>query len=186
MVDCRRFLDQASGVLSQLLKMQHIELCAEDWEFHQLITDPEAAQLAALTSSSQLTLLGLTFNRMPAGAVQHMFGAGRQLQRLQHLNIQVYDATGWNLEPGDISCIVACCPNLRCKCRSNVGVDISVGRISTSELQQLRQLTALSTLSIRIPSWDTAAAAVLADMTGGCLAVYCYIYNHGGCRCFKL
>jgi hypothetical protein len=53
-----------------------------------------------------------------------------------------------------------------------------VGRISITELQQLQQLTALSTICIHSPSWDPATVAVLAGMTGGCMAVNCY--KHGG------
>jgi hypothetical protein len=199
--DCRSFLSRASGVLSQLQSLQHIRLCtAVDGLYDDQLADvdPEAVQLAAVTSSSQLTSLDLTCRRVPAGTVQHMFPAGRQLQRLQDLSIeftagwQLAPGAGWELEPGDISCIVAGCPNLRCLVRSaGIGEFVGVGRISTSELQQLRQLTALSTLSIGKPRWDTAAAAVLADLTGGCMAVSCYMYSittkpcrHGGCCCF--
>jgi hypothetical protein len=188
--DCGSFLDRASGVLSQLQSLQHIDLhndSNEPHDDHLLDWDPEADQLAALASCSQLTTLKLGFRRWPAGAVQHLFSAGQQLQRLQGLSIaltaKLEPGAGWQLEPGDISCIVACCPNLRCLC-SRGGYwwsAVGVGRISTSELQQLRQLTALSTLSIASPRWVTQAAAVLADMTGGCMAVNCCMYSFGGC-----
>jgi hypothetical protein len=192
MGDCRSFLDRASGVLPQLQSLQHIELD----DLRREGTAPEAAHHAALTSSSQLTSLELLHWRWPVGAVQHMFPAGRQLQRLQKLCVPF--TAGWDLEPGDISCIVACCPNLRCLADDlfiSGSAFVDVGRISTTELQQLRQLTALSTLSIRSPCWDPAAAAVLADLTGGCMAVTFYMYSLGGgnalnwqvsCCCFML
>jgi hypothetical protein len=166
MGDCCSFLDRASGVLSQLQSLQHIQL----WPVgDQLSSDLEAAQLAALTSSSQLTALEFSCSEVPTGAVQHMFPAGRQLPRLHSFCIGDGSKAGWDLEPGDISRIVACCPNLRCLSRPYLGAAIGVGRISSSELQQLRQLTALTSLVIRSPSWDAAAGAVLADMTGGCM-----------------
>jgi hypothetical protein len=167
--DCRSFLDRASGVLSQLQSLQHVWLYTLGWVHdEQLSNDLEAAQLAALTSSSQLTALEFSCLEVPTGAVRHMFAAGRQLPRLQSLCIGYSSKYVWDLEPGDISCIVACCPNLQCLSRSHLGAAIGVGRISTSELQQLQQLTALTSLIIRSPSWDTAAAAVLAGLTGGC------------------
>jgi hypothetical protein len=166
-------------VLSQLQSLQDIRLrTAVDTLYNDQLpdVDPEAVQLAAVTSSSQLTLLDLTCRRVPAGAVQHMFPAGRQ--QLQTLSIkytagwELAPGVGWEVEPGDISRIVACCPNLQCLARlACTGEFVGVGCISTSELQQLRQLTALSTLSIGKPHWDTAAAAVLAGLTGGCMAL---------------
>jgi hypothetical protein len=177
--DCRSFLDRASGVLPQLQSLQHIQLHnPRSWGEDSLSSGaaPEAAHHAALTSSSQLTSLELGRWRWSAGAVQHMFPARHQLQRLQTLCVPF--TAGWDLEPGDISCIVACCPNLRCLAGDSYlreGAVVDVGRISTTELQQLRQLTALSTLSIGSPCWDTAAATELADLTGGCMAVTCYV-----------
>jgi hypothetical protein len=192
--DCRSFLSRASGMLSQQQSLQRIQLySASSWRNReqQRNWDPAAAQLAAVTSSSQLSSLELTCWRWPAGAVQHMFPAGRQLQRLQDLSIEftagweLAPGAGWELEPGDISCIVAGCPNLRCLFKAaGIGEFVGVGRISTSELQQLRQLTALSSLSIGKPRWDTAAAAVLADLTGGCMALA--FHERGGGCCFML
>jgi hypothetical protein len=111
--DCCSFLDSASGVITQLPSLQHIELKTDSQlQHHQLSWDPEAAHLAALTSSSQLTLLELSFWELPAGAVQQLFPAGRQLQRLQELYIGCRRRTvlDWNFEPGDISCIVDAAP----------------------------------------------------------------------------
>jgi hypothetical protein len=191
--DCGSFLDRASGVLSQLQSLQYMHLDNASNELlndHLLDWDPKAAQLVAMANCSQLTSLDLGFCRWPAGAVQHMFPAGRQLQRLQQLSIALTDdlepGAGWQLEPGDISCIVLCCPNLRCLC-SRGGYwwsAVRVGRISTTELQQLRKLTAMSTLRIASPRWGAAAAAVLAE-TGGCLAVSGCMYSLGGCIAFS-
>jgi hypothetical protein len=182
--DCRSFLASASGVLSQQQSLQHLELQPFEPAIDQLSSNPQAAQLWALTSSSQLTALQLGFWQVPAGAVQQLFPAGRQLQLPQQLSIG-YSAAGWELEPGDISSIVACCPSLRCLSAPGVGAAADVGRIATSELQQLRQLTALSTLSISSPSWDPAAAAVLAGMIGGCTAVSCCMYSCDGCSAIE-
>jgi hypothetical protein len=170
MGDCGLFLYFTAGAWSQLLRLQRIELLSFEPTSDQQSSDPQAARLWALTSSSQFTSIELGFWQLPAGAVQQLFPAERQLPRLQELIIGRSKA-GWELEPGDISSLVACCPNLRCLSRPNKGAAAGVGRISTSELQQLLQLTALSTFSTRIPSWGTAAVTVLADMTSGCMAV---------------
>jgi hypothetical protein len=74
------FLDRAAGMLSQLQSLQHIEMHIPYADNHHA----EAAQLAALASCSQLTSLVLSFWRPPAGAVQQLFPAGRQLQRCKN------------------------------------------------------------------------------------------------------
>jgi hypothetical protein len=67
-------------LLPQLQHLQQLQLdCLVHW--------PSPSSCASLTASSQLTALILMECRLPKGAVQHMFAAGRQLHQLQRIEV---------------------------------------------------------------------------------------------------
>jgi hypothetical protein len=98
--------------LNQLthLLMCHMPACG--------LGDPPAAAYSALTASSKLQHLDVSWCMLPAGALQHLFPAGRKLPHLQELDMAYVKQPG---ELGDIcaaapagSRLVSCCPGLRC------------------------------------------------------------------------
>jgi hypothetical protein len=186
-------------ILPQLQQLQHLELTQLLYlsSEGQHIWDPAdpvaaAASCAGFTASSQLTAPVLTDAGLPAGALQHMFPAGKQLPNLRRLAVfseelgsldgtryasirQDYTPAGIKalaqrdclaVEPGVLAQLAECCPNL-CELEMLWAAGSSSSS-SVSELLQLLQLTALIRLAVAGGGWDDAAArAVLAHMTGG-------------------
>jgi hypothetical protein len=101
--------ETATELLSQLQHLQQLTYLTLNG--HDLTRGtPPAAAFSALTASSKLQHLDIGFCKVPAGAWQHMFPAGRQLSCLQLLNI-----ASVRVPPvvADGRRIIACCPNLR-------------------------------------------------------------------------
>jgi hypothetical protein len=113
-----------------------------------------------------------------------MFAAGRQLPHLQKLEIaplngHTPDDDGGPeypsidspllLGPGDLPQLVACCPGLRELSLLWPNTDTEAG-YPCNELLVLRQLTALTMLSVAGPAWnDDIVKAVLGRMSGEAL-----------------
>lgn len=95
--------------------------------------NPPASAYAALTASSKLQYLNITNitnSRLPTGAWQHMFAAGRQLPQLRNLHIAgvVQAASGAHAPYTGGTALVRCCPGL-----TRLALDDS----SQSELQHM-------------------------------------------------
>jgi hypothetical protein len=72
--------------------------------------NPPAAAFSALTASSKLQHLNISFCTLPAGVWQHLFCAGRPLPQLQSLVTDRVTMDGSSATPG--SSLVSCCPGL--------------------------------------------------------------------------
>jgi hypothetical protein len=159
-----------------------------------------AANCVAITASTALSLLSLEHCRLPAGALQHMFPAGKQLPQLQLLAIHCIPAAlsdvDFSLESDtaavrscslainadDVAQLVACCPNLREL--STLWVDGSSSSFADAAqlsraLTSLTSLTGLTKLGVGGAAWDNAAAEeVVAHMPGegymcACIVLLC-------------
>jgi hypothetical protein len=169
-LDMESFLAQ----LPKLQQLQHLEL-------HDVQDEASAASYGALTSSSQLTALRMIDCSIPYGAAQHMFAAGRQLQQLQHLEVNASDAVHCQyalgtverrvmqshslvLGPGNLQRLVTCCPRL-----TQLALIWPDNNASSAadDLGLLLQLTGLTGLTIGGAHVDTLAARhVLKHLTG--------------------
>jgi hypothetical protein len=171
---------QLVEVLPQLQNLQWLQL-----ERVGLWESPSSC--ASLTASRQLTALVLIECGLPAGAVQHMFGAGQQLQQLQVLevappldmyevdyvqgtlehNASLLQPDSLQLGPGDLKKLASCCPRL-CSLRV-IWCDLpgpAEGE-AASEAVPLLQLTALTALRVAGQYWnDPVVEKALANMTG--------------------
>jgi hypothetical protein len=182
-------VDREQQLVEVLPQLQHLQ----DLQLEYLVHWPSPSSCASLTASSQMTALVLTECRLPAGAAQHMFAAGQQLQQLQHLEVIAAMDTRENerhqynpdlqitiehnsallrpdslkLGPGDLSKLASCCPRLRDL--SLIWCDVpGPGRGEAAlEAAPLLQLTALTSLEVAGQYWnDQAAEKVLKHMTG--------------------
>ena len=79
---------------------------------------PAAAAYAALTASSKLQYLEISYCQLPPGVWQHLFPSGRHLPNLQSLNISGVRRSGkdaWeDYAPAPEGRLVSCCPALQC------------------------------------------------------------------------
>jgi hypothetical protein len=84
-------------VLPSLQQLQHLSItgCQGSEE------ETEAAEYAALTSSSHLTALELHGCAIPAAAAQHLLAAGKQLPQLQCITIEEFGDVSSSGEIGD-------------------------------------------------------------------------------------
>jgi hypothetical protein len=153
--------------LQQLTSLQHLQLNLDN-----LDTETTAAQLfAALTASSRLTALILepdTCTPLPKGAVQHMFGSGKQLPQLHRLTITNYDDSEhpngwpddqWTIDGEDIYNIASCCPKLQ-------QLDIALNVNPDADLEGLLQLPkSCTSLTIGGAVFDNDAAEVVTQLT---------------------
>jgi hypothetical protein len=186
---------QLVQVLPQLQHLQQLRLQAlRHW--------PSPSSCASLTASSELTGLVLMECRLPAGAVQHMFAAGQQLQQLQQIEVVASDMDqddichlqqtltyiagilrpdSLNLGPGDLAKLASCCPRLREL--SVVWCDLSGPEQDGAavEAAPLLQLAALTKLGVAGRYWnDRVSEMVLARMTGGRNSSHCVHYRAAG------
>jgi hypothetical protein len=177
---------QLVEALPQLQHLQHLQL-------EYLVHWPSPSSCASLTASSQLTALVLRECRLPAGAVQHMFAAGQQLQQLQQLevvastdaqcdvdiefnsdlqitiehNARLLQPDSLNLGPGDLAKLASCCPGLRNLRLIWCDLPGPARGEAALEAAPLLQLTGLTALEVAGRYWnDQAAEKVLAHMTG--------------------
>jgi hypothetical protein len=104
--------------------------------------NPPAIAYAALTASSKLAHLDISWCRLPADAWKHMLSAGRQLPHLHYLSIENLDQpSGDEGIPPRGSSLVRCCPNLQ-------SLDLRDMRCSVQLLAALPRLTRLSSLRL--------------------------------------
>jgi hypothetical protein len=121
-------LDAATAFLEAVRGMRHLQHLAvvEAYDAEALygVSDEDVAFLraadpracAALTAASQLTCLEICCEYgqpLPAAALQHMFPAGTQLSRLQHLMVSAsdYEHAG-GIRSADLRSAVGACPAL--------------------------------------------------------------------------
>jgi hypothetical protein len=74
---------------------------------------PPAAAYSALTASSKLQHLDISWCKLPAGVWQHMFSADRQLPHLRHLNLSSIRQPLDSGHPGPGQLIASCCTGLQ-------------------------------------------------------------------------
>jgi hypothetical protein len=129
---------------------------------------------AAATASSQLTALQLNSGSLGGAAAQRIAAGELQTQQLLTMSddycnrilhtrdhFAVYGCTR-ELAPGDPPRLVDSCPGLQ-----HLSTVWASADVSTSELQPLLQLKAVTELRAAGDGWDdTAAEEVLAHMTG--------------------
>jgi hypothetical protein len=144
-------------LLSQLQHMQQLTYLSLDLTlcFHlpemyeeeegdgELQWGPPTSAYAALTASSKLQHLEISSCRMPVGAWQHVFPAGRQLPLLQELDISYveYATRGVPALGPEGNCLVSCCPGLRV-------LDVQCCEFSTQVQAALQGLSRLVSLNI--------------------------------------
>jgi hypothetical protein len=186
---------QLVQVLPQLQSLQQLQL-------EYLAHWPSPSNCASLTASSKLTALLLMECRLPAGAVQHMFAAGQQLQQLQRLEVIASEGTQENVDhwacndlqtslehnvsvlqpgslklgPGDLAKLVSCCPRF-CELKT-IWCDLPgpARGEAAGEAAPLLQLTALTALQVAGRYWnDAVVESVLANMTGEVNSSWCWL-----------
>jgi hypothetical protein len=107
---------QLLSQLQQLTQLEHLDLTNS---LNGDVSNPPAADFSALTASSKLQHLSLTHTMLPEGVWQHVFPAGRQLPRLQSLDLSFIEVPPTALLPAepatppDSSSLVSCCPSLQ-------------------------------------------------------------------------
>jgi hypothetical protein len=182
-------VQQLLEVVPKFSSLQSLRVCSEGGKAAALPAREFSRYSALLPPSTQhLTCLELSWYRgalLPAGSVQRMFAAGRQLPQLKQLLLGLPDDE-WMLsssdcEPDDMfdslqPCVgsedvrrlVSCCPALQQLWLAGVlrpGTDLS-------PLLQLQQLTCLVTCGTAVD--DVAAGSVLAKLRGLTrLQLYC-------------
>lgn len=162
------------AVLARLTDLR--ELVLQECYSWPVERDPE--HFSALTASPALERLDIwnSFGPvLPPGAVQHMFGPGRQLQGLTSLILETaeamyavdhpeeWDSLAWLscacISAADARCLAAACPALR-----RLGVCNSLTDFAAvEELLHLPQCC--GSLSVGGTAFDDAAASVVAQLT---------------------
>jgi hypothetical protein len=153
--------------LQQLTCLQHLQLNLDRLDTGT--TPPHV--FAALTASSHLTGLFLepkTRIPLPKGAIQHMFGAGKQLPLLRQLAIANHDDSSyfngwpddqWTIDGQDLYVIASACPALQL-------LDITLSVKPDAELDGLLQLPqSCTSLIVGGAAFDYYAAGVVARLT---------------------
>jgi hypothetical protein len=103
---------QLLSCLQPLQQLTHLNVGYSLTAFEE--SNPPASACAALTASSKLQHLDITSCRLPAGAWQHIFPAGKQLPQLQSLNVMgVRQPSGEYAQAPEGSRLVSCCPGLQ-------------------------------------------------------------------------
>jgi hypothetical protein len=156
----------AVGVAQLLSQLQHLQQLTHLTLACSLVTvdedNPPAAAYSALTASSTLQRLDVCGCTMPVGVWQHIFPAGRQLPRLQSLNVSsVRQPDGDQSAAPDGDRLVGCCPGLQ---------DLEM-RFLPCNAQQLAPLSRLSGLTALIlclsdGPWLGRATQYVGQLTG--------------------
>ena len=141
--------DDSAGVeelLSQLRHQQqltHLQLHSRALSLYR--DRLPAAAFSALTASTQLQHLNIGPSRLPAGALEHLFPAGRQLPNLLSLDISAGQllTRQWAAAPQG-SRLVSCCPGLQ-------SLNVRGLQCSAELLSALRGLHGLTQLQLTIP-----------------------------------
>jgi hypothetical protein len=147
--------------LQQLNQLTHLVMChwcACEAPFRG---DPPAAAFAAVTASSKLQDLDVSWCTLPAGALQHMFPADRTLPHLQELGMAyVKEAGGTCATAPAGSRLVSCCHGLRC-------LDVRGLQCSSVQLAPLQGLSGLQTLHLpQCGDEDVDGLQLVCQLTG--------------------
>lgn len=143
--------------------------CLEDLHLHSVNLDTHSImpqRFFVLTASSHLTQLAvnsLQLAPIPKGAVQHMFGAGRQMPQLRACDLLVLgswaDVGRCCIDSADLELIDRCCPALRC-----LGINGTVQ--PGADLSGLLQLPdSCTALSVGGAAFTDAAVPTLVQLT---------------------
>ena len=104
--------------------------------------DSSPASYSALTASSKLEDLDISWCKLPDGVWQHVFPAGRQLPQLRWLNLEIPETqSNWPAEAPGNSSLVSCCPSLQ-------DLNIEGLQCTTELLVALRGLSGLRCLRV--------------------------------------
>jgi hypothetical protein len=146
-----------SDFLSHLQQLQQLtHLTVSQHLTDRWITAPPAAY-SALTASSKLQHLDISFTELPAGAWQHTFPVGRQLPYLQYLDSTAAE----RFAPApDFSRTVSCCPGLQ-----QLKL-LLTPRCKAQLLAPLQGLTALHTLHVGGNEITADTTQALGQLTG--------------------
>jgi hypothetical protein len=120
---------------------------------------PPAAAYSALTASSKLQCLDLSWCTLPAGVWQHVFPAGRQLPHLQYLMLDwVRHPLGPAAAPEGIR-LVSCCPGLEI-------LDLRGLQYSRGMLASLQGLSSLTVLRVKPADGSAEGLEGVCRLTG--------------------
>jgi hypothetical protein len=126
----------------QHLQLTHMNLAPSVWGAD--CANLPTAGLSALTASSKLWHLDLSWCTLPTGVWQQLFPAGRQLPHLKSLVISyVKQSYFCYAAPPDGSLLVSCCPGLQ-------SLDMRGLQYSAELLAPLQGLSGLHTLSLAV------------------------------------
>jgi hypothetical protein len=162
-LDTCPLLELDSGVeqlLSQLQHMHQLTCLMLPEGLHKSVPCAPAAAYAALTASSKLQHLDVSYCCLPAGVWQHVFPSGRQLLQLLTLNIaQVKHPGEFPAAAPAGSCLVSCCPNLQ-------SLDMRGLQLREELLTALQGLSGLHTLHLEAPEGSTVGLEGVCQLTG--------------------
>lgn len=137
--------------LQHLTQLTHLKLASDSVCAG---INPPAEVFSALTASSKLQHLGVSYCRLPAGIWQHMFSTNRQLPHVRSLNMSWIFQTprGGNIPAPEGGRLATCCPGLQ-------SLEMPALRCNAEGLLPLTQLKHLTRLVFDFPSVELVASA---------------------------
>jgi hypothetical protein len=147
-------------LLSHLHPLQHLTYLDLKKSLRRHDPSPPATAYSALTASSKLRHLGISFCTLPAGVWQHILPAGRQLPKLQGLDIGWVDlASGGQLPAPEGTRLVSCCPGLQMLRMEDL-------QYTTELLAPLTGLSSLQELALEPAIGWSGGLEVVCQLTG--------------------
>jgi hypothetical protein len=139
---------QVAQLLSQLQQQTQLTHLTIEHIRAGEVGSGDPAAYTALTASSKLQHLNISWSELPANVWQYLFPTGRQLPHLTSLNVSYVrqlpgGAAVLRLVAPESSRIVSCCPSLE-------SLNMCSLRYSPQQLTQLQGLSRLHTLHIEI------------------------------------
>jgi hypothetical protein len=128
-------------LLCELQRLQQLTCLQVFDDFHLTEVSTPAAAYSALTASSKLQALNVSFWSLPEGVWQHVFPASRQLPHLQLLRIHDFGSSTVPTATLEGTRLVSCCPGLR-------SLDLPGLQYSTGLLAPLQGLNSLTGLRL--------------------------------------
>jgi hypothetical protein len=153
-------MQQLLSRLVDLTQLTHLGL--DDNAYVDGAGNPAVAAFSALTVSSKLQHLDISWNGLPAAVWQHIFPPGRQLPHLETLILECINdpATGDPIPAPEGSRLVSCCPSLQC-------LDIRHLQYGTELLVALRKLSSFQILYLTAENGpDLEGLEVVCQLTG--------------------
>jgi hypothetical protein len=180
-------VEQLLSHLQQLQQLTYLQLALT------LVDLAPAAAYAALTASSKLQHLDLSWCTLPAGVWRCMFPAGRQLQHLRVLDVSDVKHSSSPAEAPDCNLLASCCPGLHSlnlkDLQYSAGLLTPLARLSSLQmlnlipacesgegLEVVGQLTWLRELWLRDPSMERG---ILMSLTQLRQLTYLDFYGYG-------